>query len=130
MSALKRVNKADTASDQEIKKIEAKHKKQLNRLYSQEEWIFAIIAYIGPLFAFPLFMRQTSNFCQYHAKQGMLLFATEVIFWIGSFLPIIGVVFTIATFLVFVAGAVIGINNVINEREVPLPLIGKYTELE
>ncbi len=127
---VKRVNRSDAADEHEIAKIKAKHDKQISRLYSQDEWIFAGMAYIGPLFIFPMVMRQTSAFCQYHARQGMLLFGSEFVFMLGSFLPIFGVIFKLATLAIFLVGLGLGVRAVVNEKQEPLPVIGKYAETQ
>jgi len=120
------LKKIDNASDdaEKIEKLKAKKAATKPSLYSPDEKIFAGIAYIGPLFAFPLLLRQTSNFCQFHARQGMILFGAEIVFWVGSFLPVFGGIFQLAILLLFLGGAAFGIFNVVNEKEESLPLIG------
>lgn len=130
MVAMKRVNNADTTTDEEMAKIKKEHDKQLKKKFSQEEMIWGMVAYVGPLFVFPLLMKQTSAFVQFHAKQGMLLFGVEAIFFLGSIIPFVGVVFKWLTLVIFLGGAVVGIMNVIKEKMETLPLIGKYGENE
>jgi uncharacterized membrane protein len=66
----------------------------------------AALSYVWVLCFVPLFLKRDSKFAQFHAKQGLLLFAIEMfgvfVFWI----PILG-------WLLFVAVTVLAIMGVI-----------------
>lgn len=65
--------------------------------------LIATLSYIGILFLVPLLAKKESPFCQYHAKQGLVLCLTWVV---GSFVfwfPIIG----------WLAGLVLLVVNII-----------------
>jgi len=49
---------------------------------TQEEKTMGLLAYIGPLFLIPLLGKKDSQFAQFHAKQGLVLFGLDVILWL------------------------------------------------
>ena len=107
----------------------------------------AVLGYIGPLCFIPLLAKKDSPFAQFHAKQGLGLFAIDVAYSILSFLlnlikvnktdPVFGI-FTARvtpwpiTALLSIIGvaifvfAVIGIVNAATGKKKPLPFIGEY----
>lgn len=105
----------------------------------QDTKIFKILSYIGPLFLISLFIPQKDDSgVKLHCGQGMLLFVTEIILSIILgvvcaillFIPIIG--WIIATLLSFVCSigllilAIIGIINAATNKDVPVPIIGRF----
>lgn len=86
-----------------------------------------ILGYI--IFFIPLLAAKDSPFAKYHANQGLTLLLTLLaINVIGSFIPIIGwvLVIPLGNLLILVL-AILGIINAANGKQLPLPLIGKYT---
>ena len=61
---------------------------------SSDDKLMGAIAYIGILFLIPLLVKKDSNFAQFHAKQGLVLFVAEVILgvvgWVLIFIPVLG----------------------------------------
>lgn len=87
----------------------------------------AIVAYI--LFFVPLLAAPNSQFAKYHANQGLILLILAIIVNVaGSLIPVLGwfIIWPIGSIFVFVLW-VMGVLNAANGKEVPLPLIGKYT---
>ena len=62
----------------------------------------AAIAYIGILFLIPLLAKKDSEFAQYHAKQGLVLFIVDIIASFLSWIPVIGWALPIAAFVLFI----------------------------
>lgn len=91
-----------------------------------ENKAMAAISYLGILFLIPLLAKKDSDFAQYHAKQGMILFIFEIILWIVAMIPvlgwILGFVGWIFAFILFILGLV----NALNGVKKPLPLIGGF----
>jgi len=105
----------------------------------------AILAYISLLVIVPMIVSKDDPFIKFHVKQGLVLLIFAMIPWILSqilwqiyiFLPygmyasilgiygLIRLVFGIAT-AVFV---VIGVRNVVNKRQEPLPFLGSFAKL-
>src|SRR3954470_1008619 len=60
----------------------------------EQNKVYAILAYLGPLFLVPLLAAPNSKFARYHANQGLVLFLATVIGVVGSFIlsmvPIVG----------------------------------------
>ena len=90
--------------------------------------VMAIISYIGPLCLIPFLTKEKDEFVKFHAKQGLVLFAGEVITWI-----IVGVV-PILWFLGNLLGicwlilSIIGIMNVVKNEKKEIPIVGKFAE--
>ena len=51
-----------------------------------EDKVFAALSYISILFVVPLILKQDNPQIKFHAKQGMVLFGTEVVVWFLLFL--------------------------------------------
>lgn len=89
----------------------------------------AIISYIGPLCLIPFLTKEKDEFVKFHAKQGLVLLAFEVIIWVViKLLPpilfwyiwqLMNIVYLVA--IVF---SIIGIVNVVHKEKKQLPLIG------
>ena len=102
----------------------------------QDGKAMGILAYIGILVLIPIFAEKNNKFVKYHANQGLILFGTEVIYWILTWiiLRIFRVISWKLTFvfspifsllgLVFLALMILGIVNVCNGKAKALPVIG------
>ena len=88
---------------------------------------FAVLLYLGPL-CFLGFTKKESDFCLFHAFQGLVQFIcllVSVIFYIkASVLLIFALLFTVFFFIFSVAG----ILNVLNGEKKPVPVLGVYIE--
>jgi len=101
-----------------------------NRLYS-------ILAYIGPLFLVGLIAAPQEPKVKFHVNQGLVLFICEIV--VGIILAIIGAVFglihlgilttilTLIFWLAVVLMVVLGVVNAANDKQTPLPVIGEFT---
>lgn len=91
--------------------------------------LFAILAYLGPLFLVGLFLGKDSKFVRYHVNQGLILFIFDIIIGIivsfGSWIPVIGWLFGLL-YLVVAVLAILGILNAVRDQESPLPFIGGF----
>ena len=115
------------------------------------------LAYISVLFLIPMLAKKDSKFCEYHVRQGAMLFVLEIAFTVVSqlFLAVIGAVirgidsttyyiinyhmspvymiFNVLFLLVdiaFVVLSVMGIFNALGGRKKELPIIGKIPLIE
>jgi uncharacterized membrane protein len=112
----------------------------------EEGKIFALLAYLGILCLVPLLAKKDNKFAYFHAKQGLVLFITEIILMFvlgiggmiismilgmisGTLAAIVGMLFGLL-WLVFVLGmfavAIIGIVQCLNGKYWEIPVIGKY----
>ncbi len=106
-----------------------------------ENKLRAALSYVLFLFLIPLFARKKSQFCRFHANQGMILFvlelAVDVVIGIVSLVLSLAGVGTLIVSLVLIVVifiqivfAVIGVMNAYNGRARELPFIGKFRILQ
>ena len=86
----------------------------------QENKLMALLSYLGILFLIPLLAKKDSPYCQFHAKQGLVLFIASFIMWI----PFIGWILGVVVFILWL----IGVINVLSGKMKPLPIIGGFAE--
>jgi len=93
-----------------------------------EKDLVAILSYIGILFLVPLLVSKDNAFVQFHAKQGLVLFLAEIATVLVAWIPVLGWFVGIICWIMWVVLAIKGILNVVNGKQVPLPIIGKFAE--
>lgn len=96
--------------------------------------VFGILSYIGPLFLVGLIAAPQDEKVKFHVNQGLVLFLLEVVISVVSgILSIIPFIWFIGTIISAVGGiftlvlAILGIVNVCQNVEKPLPIIGQIT---
>lgn len=86
----------------------------------EDNALVAALSYLGVLVAVPLFLKRESPYCQFHAKQGLVL----LVMWIlGSFVfwfPIIGWGLAIAVFVL----NVIAFIKALQGQKWEMPVLG------
>lgn len=87
----------------------------------------AVLSYIGILFLIPLLTSKDDPFVKFHVKQGLVLFIAEMATALVAWIPIIGWLLGFACMVLWLILSIMGIVNVVNKKETPLPLIGKFT---
>jgi uncharacterized membrane protein len=88
----------------------------------------AFISYIGPLCLIPFFNKTQDEFVKFHTKQGLVLFAGEVITWIIiAIAPILWFLGNLVGILWLIL-SIIGIMNVAKNEKKEIPFIGKYAD--
>jgi len=99
----------------------------------EQNKIYAILAYLGPLFLVPLLAAPQSKFARYHANQGIVLFLATVVGMVGSFIlmmvPLVACLVSVFPFVIGLAAfffMILGIVNAAQGETKPLPLIGQY----
>lgn len=106
---------------------------------SSNQWCWAL-AYLWILFFLPLVVYPNSRVGRFHANQGLLLFifttACEFVAGLlGLFggIPVIGAIFSIlagfigwAAGVIHIAAFIYALVNILNNKAVELPLIGKF----
>lgn len=111
----------------------------------EEGKIFALLAYLGILCLVPLLAKKDNKFAYYHAKQGLVLFITEIVVFIaiviigvivgilgmaiGFLAAILSVLVTLLWLLCmlgFLALSIIGIIQSLNGKYWEMPILGKY----
>lgn len=92
----------------------------------------ATIAYltiIGLIIAFVMNGEKKNEFAQYHIRQSIGLALTGLALGIVGMIPILGWIINIIGFFVLVYMWVMGLMNAINEKESPVPILGKKYEM-
>jgi uncharacterized membrane protein len=91
--------------------------------------IIAIFSYIGILVIIPLFTQHKDDpFVKFHIKQGLVLLIAVVIGTAISMVPIIGWLLAPLIFLFNLILAIMGIINVLSNKQNQLPVIGKFAD--
>jgi uncharacterized membrane protein len=90
---------------------------------NKSERVRAALSYVFVLFLLPLADRQ-SEFCQFHAKQGLLLFLTWVLVSFVSWIPLIGGLAVLSMLVV----NVIAIVKTLKGEKWSLPFLGQYAQ--
>ncbi len=92
--------------------------------------LMSILAYIGILVLIPYFTAKENPVVKFHIRQGLVLLVIEGAVFIGGEImwghilsPIFALI-NIATLIL----SIIGIINVLNKKQVELPLIGQYAK--
>lgn len=86
--------------------------------------VVAAIGYIWILCFVPLFLKRQSAFCQFHAKQGLVLFIIEVVGWLVFWIPVIG--WLLLVFIILLA--VMGFVNALQGNFWKMPIIGDLAD--
>ncbi len=112
---------------QAVKQVTDEFKKEV--VDEQDDGVIAAIGYIWILFLIPMFLKKESEFCQHHAKQGLVLFVFSIIIAILGSIPVFG------WFIIAPIGAVItivlmllGIVNALRNSMWEMPYLGKYAK--
>jgi uncharacterized membrane protein len=103
----------------------------------EQNKVFAVLAYIGILFLVPLLAAPRSRFARYHTNQGIVLFLSVLILWLGlgvlaaiPFVNFILIPLGIPAGFILSAGGlvfmVIGIVHAASGEYKPLPWIGHF----
>lgn len=96
---------------------------------SSNDNIIAIFSYLGILVIIPLLTQHKDNpFVKFHIKQGLVLLITIIIGSAISMVPIIGWLLAPLIFLFTFILAVMGIINVLSNKQNQLPVIGKFAD--
>lgn len=64
--------------------------KDLKKKDAEENKLTAVLSYVWILFLVPLLFKKKSKFCQFHAKQGLVLFIIELGISLVCWIPLIG----------------------------------------
>lgn len=70
--------------------LQLEKEKSLEEDIKQNKYV-AVFSYLSFLFLIPLFLKRDSQFCQKHAKQGLVWFAFQLVTSIFYFIPILNV---------------------------------------
>jgi uncharacterized membrane protein len=87
---------------------------------AQDNKYAAVLSYVWILFLIPLLTKKDSKFCQFHAKQGLILFIISLVSWFPFFGWIIGIAVLIVD--------IMAILKVLNGESWKIPYISGWAE--
>lgn len=90
--------------------------------------IIAYITIIGLIIAFVMNQDKKDAFAQYHIVQSLGLAVTGLSLGVIGMIPILGWLISIIGSFTLIYMWIMGLVNAINEKEKPLPILGKYYE--
>jgi len=88
----------------------------------EDNRILSAVGYVWILCLIPLFLKRNSQYAQFHAKQGLVLFVAEIIGWLVFWIPLIGWIL----YVYVIVMAVLGIMNALQGKYWEMPFLGKY----
>lgn len=96
---------------------------------SSDEKIITAIGYLWILFLVPLILKKNNAFCQFHAKQGLVLFIFSLIVSILGALPLLGWLIILPLgWIIIVIFSLLGFVNALQGKEWEMPYLGKYAK--
>lgn len=90
----------------------------------EENGVIAAFSYIWAFCFIPLIFRRKSKLAQFHGKQGLLLFAAEILLSWFFPIPIIGWALGFIVMLL----AILGVVNALSGNFWEMPFLGKYAK--
>lgn len=90
--------------------------------------IISYITIIGLIIAFVMNNEKKHAFASYHIKQSFGLTITSLALWIVGIIPILGWIISILGTFAIIYMWIMGLMNAINEKEKPVPFLGKKYE--
>jgi uncharacterized membrane protein len=95
-----------------------------NKQDIEDNKTMAALSYVWILFLVPLFGKRDSEFAQFHAKQGLILFVIEVLAGLLVWFPIFGQLLMLALVII----AIIGIVKTLNGEYWKIPYIYEWSQ--
>jgi uncharacterized membrane protein len=92
----------------------------------EENRLLAAVGYLGILCLVPLLAKKDSAFCQFHGRQGLVIFIVWLILWACNIIPFLGQLIWILGSLVVLILVILGIVHALNGEEWEVPVLGKY----
>lgn len=111
-------NTNESPKTEEVKKLEAPDKINL----------IAILAYLNILIIIPFLVAKDNVFVKFHIKQGLVLFTLSLIVWVLNMSMTPFVFFGGLINLFVLVLSIIGIINVVQDKEKELPLVGQFSK--
>lgn len=95
---------------------------------SNNRMLMGILAYFGILVIIPFIVAKDDPFVKFHIKQGMVLAAIWIGFWVlGMFMWMLYPIISIVNLALLVL-SIVGIVNVVQNKEAPLPVVGSLAK--
>lgn len=96
---------------------------------NQDERVIAALSYIWVLVLIPLLTKKDSDFCQFHAKQGLVLFIVSFGVMLLGMIPILGWLIILPFgWLAIVILSILGIINTLQGKKWEMPYLAQYAK--
>jgi len=95
---------------------------------TSDDKIIAAIGYIWILFLIPLLLKSKNEYCQFHAKQGLVLFGFSIIISIIGVIPILGWLVAFLGWIIVVIFTILGFLNALQGKKWQMPYLGKFAK--
>ncbi len=99
-----------------------------NKSAGESHTLMGVLSYLGPLVIISYLFARKYPFVKFHVKQGLVLFTIQIILWILAPVfswPLWSVLRLLHLGLAILS--IIGIINVLNKKEKPLPFVGEFS---
>lgn len=110
---------------EEVKKVE---ELKLDEGEIKEGAPFAALSYVFCLWILTFIFKKDNRFAHFHARQGIVVFITGVVFWALSLIPLIGVVFYVTGLIIFLSFSLYGIYSSLTGKCKRMPIVGDIAE--
>lgn len=94
----------------------------------EENKLIAAIGYVSLLCLIPLLAKKDSKFCQFHGKQGLVLFIAEIITFVIGVVPILGWLIGFVLNICWIILSIVGIIKALGGEFWELPILGQYAK--
>jgi len=100
-----------------------------NEKNTPDKNIISAIGYIWLLFLVPLLLKKNDEFCQFHARQGLVLFIFSLIIMVLGGIPVLGwlIILPVGWILIAIL-ALLGIINALQGKKWEMPFLGKFAK--
>ncbi len=103
-------------------------KEEHKRVVSQQDRVYALLAYLGFMVLAPILMRLRVRFVRFHVNQGLVLFLSEsllsVVYGFVGGIPILAMIVSLLR-LLCVGFMIFGAVSAVRGSEKSLPIVGK-----
>jgi uncharacterized membrane protein len=90
--------------------------------------LMGVLSYLGPLVIISYALAKNDPFVKFHVKQGLVVFAIEIALWIiGMIVPMFYIIISLVNLGTLIL-SILGIINVIQNKQEPLPVVGAYSK--
>ncbi|MFA6132014.1 MAG: DUF4870 domain-containing protein [Patescibacteria group bacterium] len=93
-----------------------------------ENKLVAAVGYLGLLCLVPLLAKKDSAYCQFHGKQGLVLFIAWLVLWVCNIVPILGQLVWMLGSIILLVLVILGIVHALNGEEWEIPVLGRYAK--
>jgi len=90
--------------------------------------VYAALSYLWILALVPLLFKRDREFVQFHAKQGFLLFVTEVAISMVAVVPLLGWLVGFVGWIAAIIFSFIGLLAALTGRRWEMPILGEYAK--